>query len=134
MEVVKEHPVITVSQVRSYDEVRDLIANGYAVTIASSQGFSSRRDSDGFAKPYGTWHHQMCILGVDDSYRRPGVLVQNSWGKWNGGPKRNNQPDGSFWVDADVIEKRIFKTGDCCAYSGDDGFEKRVNKLNTRII
>ena len=76
----------------------------------------------------------MCILGVDDSYRRPGVLVQNSWGKWNGGPKRNNQPDGSFWVDADEIERRILKTGDCWAYSGYDGFEKRVHKLNTRII
>lgn len=134
VEIVKDHPVITVSQVRSYNEVRDLIANGYAVTIASSQGFSSRRDSEGFARPQGTWHHQMCILGVDDAYKRPGVLVQNSWGKWNGGPKRNNQPDGSFWVDADDIERKILKTGDCWAYSGYEGFEKRVNKLNTRII
>ena len=92
----KQHPILTVSKVTTYEEVRDLISNGYAVTIASNQGFSSRRDSEGFAAPKGNWAHQMCILGVDDKYKRPGVLVQNSWGKWNAGPKRHNQPDGSF--------------------------------------
>jgi hypothetical protein len=25
-------------------------------------------------------------------------LVQNSWGKWNSGPKVHGQPDGSFWI------------------------------------
>ena len=39
----KKHPVMTVSQVKTYEEVRDLIANGYAVTIASNQGFSSKK-------------------------------------------------------------------------------------------
>lgn len=73
----KQHPVLIASQVRSYNEVRDLIANGYAVTIASNQGFSSKRDSEGFAKPWGSWAHQMCIVGMDDEYRRPGACVQN---------------------------------------------------------
>ena len=116
----------------SYEQVRDLIANGYAVTIASNQGFDSRRDKEGFAKPKGNWAHQMSILGVDDEYKRPGVLVQNSWGRWNGGPKRHDQPDGSFWVDADEIEKRILKKGDSWAFSGYEGFKPRT--LNTRII
>lgn len=128
----KEHPVLTISQVKTYEEVRDLVVNGYAVTIASNQGFSSSRDSEGFAAPKGSWAHQMCILGVDDEYKRPGVLVQNSWGKWNGGPKRHNQPDGSFWVDADEIERRVLKTGDCWGFSGYEGFKPQ--KLNTRII
>ena len=128
----KQHPILTVSKVTTYEEVRDLISNGYAVTIASNQGFSSRRDSEGFAAPKGNWAHQMCILGVDDKYKRPGVLVQNSWGRWNAGPKRHNQPDGSFWVDADEIENRILKKGDSWAFSGYEGFKPR--KLNTRII
>lgn len=73
----KQHPILTASQVRSYEEVRDLVSNGYAVTIASNQGFSSRRDKDGFARPEGSWAHQMCIIAVDDEYKRPGVCVQN---------------------------------------------------------
>lgn len=128
----KEHPVEVVSQVYTYAEVRDLIANGYAVTVASSQGFSSKRDSEGFARPEGTWPHQMAILGVDDSYKRPSVLIQNSWGVWNSGPKRHNQPDGSFWVDADVLEKRMLSKKDSWAFSGYGGFKAR--KLNTRIF
>lgn len=132
LEIAKQHPIQTVSLVKTYEEVRDLISNGYAVTIASMQGFSSKRDSEGFAKPQGTWAHQMSILGVDDSYKRPGVLVQNSWGIWNGGPKRHNQPDGSFWVDAQVLEQNILSKNDSWAFSGYEGFKPR--KLNTRII
>jgi hypothetical protein len=128
----KKHPIQTVSKVTTYEEVRDLITNGYAVTIASMQGFSSKRDSEGFAKPQGSWAHQMSILAVDDEYKRPGVLVQNSWGTWNSGPKRHDQPNGSFWVDAEEIERRILKKGDSWAFSGYEGFKPR--ELNTRII
>lgn len=133
IEITKEHSVVTISQVTTYEEVRDLIFNGYSVTIASNQGFSSNRDDEGFARPKGSWGHQMSILGIDDEYKRPGVLVQNSWGPdWIGGPKRNNQPEGSFWVDAEEIERLVLKTGDCWAFSGYEGFKPQ--KLNTRII
>lgn len=128
----KKHPILTVSKVTKYEEVRDLVSNGYAVTIASNQGFSSKRDSEGFARPQGSWAHQMSILAVDDEYKRPGVLVQNSWGRWNSGPKRHNQPDGSFWVDADEIERRVLSRGDSWAFSGYEGFKPKT--LNTRII
>lgn len=73
-----------------------------------------------------------CVIAVDDEYKRPGVLINNSWGVWNGGPKRHGQPDGSFWVDADEFERRILRAGDSWAFSGYQGFEPR--KLNTRII
>ena len=132
LKISKEHPIAVVSRVDTYEQCRDLVVNGYAVTIASNQGFSSQRDDEGFAKPEGSWAHQMCILAVDDEYRRPGVLVQNSWGIWNSGPKRHNQPDGSFWVDAEDIERRILKEGDSWAFSGYEGFKPK--QLNTRII
>ena len=132
LDIAKQHSILTVSRVDTYEQARDLLANGYAVTVASNQGFSSSRDSEGFAKPEGEWAHQMCLLGVDDNYKRPGVLCMNSWGVWNAGPKRNNQPDGSFWIDADEVEKRMLKVGDCWAFSGYEGFKPR--KLNTRII
>lgn len=132
VDTAKSHPVGIISQVKTYEEVRDLIANGYAVTIASSQGFSSKRDSDGFAKRYGTWQHQMWLCGVDDAYKRPGVCCANSWGQWNSGPKRHDQPEGTFWIDADILERYILKIGDCWAISGYDGFKPQ--KINTRII
>lgn len=132
LNAAKQHPVLTISQVNSYEEVRDLIVNGYAVTIACNQGFSSKRDSEGFARPEGSWAHQQYICAVDDEYKRPGGLVMNSWGAWNSGPKRHNQPDGSYWVDAEELERRVLKTGDCWAISGYEGFKPQ--KLNTRII
>ena len=61
------------------------------------------------------------------------MLFRSSWGaNWIAGPKRNDQPDGSFWVDAEELERRILKTGDCWAFSGYEGFKPRT--INTRII
>jgi len=132
LHIAKQHPILTVSRVDTYEQARDLLSNGYAVTIASNQGFKSTRDEDGFARPKGAWAHAMCLLGVDDSPERPGVLCVNSWGYWNDGPKRLNQPEGSFWIDADVLEENILSEGDSWAYSGYEGFRPRT--LNTRII
>lgn len=126
-----EHPVLIASQVRTWEEVCDLMYNGYAVTIASNQGFKSVRDKEGFAAPEGQWPHQMCLIGYDDEYKRPGALCQNSWGTWNSGPKRHDQPDGSFWIDAEDLERRILKSGDCWAFSGYDGFKPQ--EIDCRI-
>lgn len=130
--IAKEHPIQTVSLVSTYEEVRDLIANGYAVSICSNQGFSAKRDKDGFAKPQGSWAHCMSILGVDDSFSRPAVLIQNSWGTWNSGPKRHDQPDGSFWCDAEVLQRNILSRKDSWAFSGYEGYKPQ--KINTRIV
>ena len=62
-------------------------------------GFSSRRDSNGIAKRSGGWSHAMAWIACDDTherYKETLFLVQNSWGKWNSGPKVHGQPDGSF--------------------------------------
>lgn len=122
--IAREHPVRTVSLVHSYEDVRDANANGYPVTIASMQGFTSMRDEEGFAAPSGSWPHQMVIWATDDEFRRPGCLIMNSWGPgWISGPKRHEQPDGSFWVDADVIDRMVRQFGgDSWAFSQYEGF------------
>lgn len=118
----REHPVRTVSLVTSYEEARDALANGYPVPVCSDQGFEPRRDAQGFARPRGRWGHCMLFLGVDDAPERPGLLVMNSWGPdWIGGPKRHDQPDGSFWVDAEVAD-RMLGAQDSYALSGYVGF------------
>jgi hypothetical protein len=130
---MREHPIRTVSLVTTYEEVRDAISNGYAVTIASACGFMTTRDREGFLKPSGKWPHQMAIIGVDDDYRRPGVLVVNSWGRhWVDGPKRHDQPDGTFWCDADVLEQKILREQDSWVFGDYEGFPPK--KLDLRII
>lgn len=120
--IAKEHPVTTTSQVKTYEEARDAICNGYPVIVCSGQGFTMHRDAEGFAKPHGSWGHCQAFIGADDAYKRPGLLCQNSWGPdWIDGPKRLDQPDGSMWVDADVAD-RMLAEGDSFAFSGFVGY------------
>jgi hypothetical protein len=124
LQMAKLHPVQTIAIVRSWAECRDAIANGYPVIMCSNIGFRYRngRDKDGFLTPGGTWYHAMLIAGIDDSGKRPSALVINSWGsEWVSGPKRLGQPEGSFWVDASVID-RAMKQGDSIAISGYIGY------------
>ena len=120
-EKAQEHQIKTTSLITSIEEARDAITNGYALAVCSSQGFSNKRDDQGFARPKGSWSHGMAWMGVDDSSSRPGFLVCNSWGKWNSGPKRHDQPDGSFWIDYEVAASMISKRGSW-AFSSFDGF------------
>jgi hypothetical protein len=120
----KVHPIGCAAVVNSYEEIRDCIYNGYPVPICSNQGFAQKRDQEGFLAPRGTWNHCMCIVGVDDSPKRPGCLIQNSWPiSWVSGPKRLGQPDGSFWADASVVD-RMVKQGDTVAISAYAGYPK----------
>jgi len=129
--IAREHPVREVTKVTSYEEARDAIANGYPVSVASMQGFASRRDDAGFARASGRWAHQMYFVACDD-VSRPGLLCVNSWGRnWISGPKRHGQPDGSFWVDADVAD-RMLGAGDSFAYASCEGFPRR--KIDYMLI
>lgn len=96
-----KHPVNTTSMVTTVEEARDALANGYALACCSQVGFSSVRDEHGISARKGSWAHAMAWIACDDTreiYDETLFLIQNSWGVWNGGPKRHGQPDGSFWV------------------------------------
>lgn len=123
-QVAKQHPIRQVALVRTFDEAAAAIAAGYPVPVCSGQGFSSRRDAQGFAVPRGSWSHCMCFIGV--RYDRAGLLCLNSWGpKWIDGPKwPEDQPDGSFWVDRATAE-RMLRGEDSFAVSGYEGFPWR---------
>jgi len=121
------HPVKTCAIVRSWEECRDAVANGYPVAMCSNAGFNTKRDKDGFLRrSRRPWYHAMVILGIDDKSRRRGALVQNSWGSdWVSGPTRHDQPAGSFWADASAINYAL-RQGDSIALSGYVGYP-RVN-------
>ena len=85
--LAKEHPVQSVAIVANFEEAAAAIENGYPVPVCSGQGFSTRRDKDGFAAPQGSWSHCMCFIGMRRG-ARPGLLCLNSWGPdWISGPK-----------------------------------------------
>jgi hypothetical protein len=114
----------TVSLVKTVEEARDALANGYALSVCSGYGFSSVRDNKGFARPLGSWSHAMAWIACDDTGSNgPAFLVQNSWGKWNDGghPEWGPIPDGSFLITADVAEKMLKGNG-AYAFSNFDGF------------
>lgn len=123
----KKHQVKTISLINTVEQARDAIANGYCISVCSMSGFSSRRDKYGIAARSGSWAHAMAWIGVDDTheiYKETLFLVQNSWGTWNGGPKRHDQPDGSFWIREKDAANMLNGNGSW-VFSDVDGFPPR---------
>lgn len=135
----KLHLVQTITEVEEYEALRDLLANGYCISSCGSEGFSSDRDENGVSKRRGSWAHALAYLGVDDRdvikqrYGEPLVLVQNSWGAWNGGGRRIlgttiDIPVGSFWAKWSDIKNRYM-----VAVSGVNGWPpKKLRSYGAR--
>ena len=123
----KKHQVKTISLITTIEEARDALANGYAISVCSGYGFSSRRDNNGIAKRGSGWSHAMAWIACDDTNKRFNetlFLVQNSWGKWNSGPKIHEQPDGSFWIREKDARGMLAQQGSW-VFSDVDGFPAR---------
>jgi len=130
----RDHLVRTATDVEDYEQLRDLLANGYCITSCGSEGFSSERDQNGVSSRKGSWAHAMAYLACDDRdvikqvYNEPLVLVQNSWGQWNEGPRRIlgtniDIPIGSFWSRWSDIKNRSM-----IAFSGVNGWPPKKLK------
>ena len=128
LDLSNDHQIKTVSLVRTVEEARDALANGYGVNVCSNYGFSNVRDKKGFAKVSGSWGHSMAWTACDDTNGELAFLVQNSWGKWNDGghPDWGPIPDGSFLIHADVAKGMLAQNG-AYTFSNFDGFP--VQKL-----
>jgi hypothetical protein len=127
VKVAKKHQVKTISLINTIDQARDAIANGYSISVCSNSGFSSRRDKNGIAARSGSWGHAMAWIGMDDTheiYNETLFLVQNSWGVWNNGEKRLDQPDGSFWIRERDAAEMLAQNGSW-VFSDVDGFPPR---------
>lgn len=113
----KKTPARHVTRVSNWDELVAAICSGYAVTIASSQGFTKTTDRECFLAPSGTWMHQMAIVGIKVTGRQ-GACIANSWGenwiRYSGDRWPDDLPKGCFWADRKVIE-RILSQGDSWA-------------------
>ncbi len=123
IDLANDHQIKTVSLVRTIEEARDALANGYGLSVCSNYGFSNKRDKKGIANVSGNWAHAMAWIACDDTGSEPLFLVQNSWGKWNDGghPEWGNIPDGSFLIRAEVAAGMLAANGSY-AFSNFDGF------------
>lgn len=121
----------TATYLKGREQVRDFLAQGYAVMNTSGMGFSSTRNEDGFSQQRGSWAHAQTFLGYDDrewahkKYGQALVLWQNSWGVWNSGPRRVHGtsidiPLGSYWALSSTIDRC-----QCIALSSVAGWPRR---------
>jgi len=90
----RKHKLRSATELDSGESLRDfLYTYGCGVIDCGSQGYSSTRDANGVSKRSGSWSHSMDEEGYDDRpvvkqlYGEPLVLIQNSWGNWNSGPR-----------------------------------------------
>ena len=103
---------------RGWEEVRDIIASGYAISTCGMEAWEMGRDENGVCKrSRGSWAHAMAGIAVDDrpeTHERYGcglVLIQNSWGDVNKGSAKIRGtskfiPPGSFWARWKDMDKR----------------------------
>ena len=127
----REHLMRTATRVKTFNDLRDLLNNGYCISSCGGESFSSKRDENGVSsRTRGGWAHAMAYLAVDDRdvvKRRyngePLILIQNSWGaRWSSGPRRVMDsvleiPLGSFWARWSDIKNRY-----AVAFSGVNGW------------
>jgi hypothetical protein len=128
IDLANDHQIKTVSLIRTIEEARDALTNGYGIAVCSNYGFSNKRDKKGIANVSGNWAHCMAWIACDDTGNEPLFLVQNSWGKWNDGghPEWGTIPDGSFLIRSDAAAGMLSQNGSY-AFSNFDGFP--VQKL-----
>lgn len=124
--VAREHPVQTITQVKSWEEAKRALANGYGIAVCSNQGFSMQRDSRGVARPQGNWGHCMCLDGFHTEGGSEFGHIENSWGpSAHTGPVGWGDPSTSgFWADSVVID-RMLRANDSWAFSAVKGFPAR---------
>jgi hypothetical protein len=144
----------TAARVSTFDAIRDSLAQGRFIHSCGSEGFSNTRDARGVSVRRSSWAHAMAYIGADDRpeivkmYNSPLVLILNSWGNWNSGPREIFDsakyvpsdkkalwtslgivssttgniliPNGSFWAKWTDIQRR-----QCFAFAGLSGWRMK---------
>lgn len=132
--IAREHPVKTVAQMGSGNELWIALGNGYPVPVCSDVGFEGPLPADGLMSPRGSWAHCMLFRGrFTHPTKGKCVVVQNSWGGYLRGIARVTTtdrgevelPEGCFAITLNTAD-RMCKQRDTFALSGFQGFPKRA--------
>jgi hypothetical protein len=122
--LAREHPVKETTQVKSWDEAKKALAQGYGIAVCSGQGFTMQRDERGICYPRGSWSHCMCLDGYHIDGAKEYGHIENSWGpNAHTGPVGWGNPStAGFWAEARVIDRMIRNGDDSWAFSAIQGF------------
>ena len=92
-EALNNNLIRTAARASTFEAARDALGQGRFLSTCGGEGFSNTRDNNGVSSRRGSWAHAMAEIGSDDReetkklYNGPLVLVLNSWGVWNSGPR-----------------------------------------------
>lgn len=92
-EVLNDNLIRTAARASTFEASRDALGQGRFLSTCGGEGYSNTRDENGVSSRRGSWAHAMAEIGADDRdeikklYNGPLVLVLNSWGTWNNGPR-----------------------------------------------
>jgi len=126
-----KYPVQTVAPIRSTQDAKAALVNGYPITIASMFGTRTIRRQGSPAvnvAEYDTqWAHQMSI---NECWDHPTLgllfLVQNNWGPDAHPAPSQEEPPGSFYVRENTLARVLSERGtECYAFSAFRGFPAR---------
>lgn len=132
IEYGKKNLVKTTTFIRTYEELRDVIAQGNCVATCGSEAWSGSRNEDGVAaRKFGTWAHALMYGAVDDravtikKYGEPLIQIQNSWGEGYLSGSRTILgtnlmiPKGSFWSRwSDCKNRQMIAFSACAGWPG----------------
>lgn len=99
--------VTAMVRAKSAQELADGLASGGVVCQSDSQGYTMRRDAEGFCRPEGTWYHYQVRSGVVVTPRgRKGFAYDQSWGDTvPEGPLLPGWPGNCFGIDWNVQDQ-----------------------------
>lgn len=125
------HPVKTAAPIRTTDELKAALQNGYPCTIAGTFGTKTIRPQGtpavNVAEWDDTWPHQQWI---DEAWDHPTLGTIYRWGN-NWGPKAHpsptqDEPFGGFYLVEKTMAKVLSSRGaECYAFSAFLGFPSR---------
>lgn len=114
-------------RVKTTEELKDLMANGYFGHCGFGHGVTSYGDP--IAKLRGSTAHDVCILGYDDTrefFKECVFIWDQSWGNWstveNLPEAYKPWPEGGYILTERDTQRQI-DSGEMCVFVDTDGFD-----------
>lgn len=128
----KKHVIQSAARLKSWQECKAALVNGYPITLASNWGGQMNPPIKGnppiiINSRVTSWAHQMSCLGWAMHPEFNDIFwIQNSWGQSHGtSPGHYGEPAGGFWISSKDMEW-ICRDGEVFAISNFAGFPAQV--------
>ncbi len=126
----KQNKVGLIRQIRSVQDAKDALFNGYALSSGQYAAWSAQpNDKHVHRRVSPGWSHAMATVGFDDTksfWPSTVFFIVNSWGQWNQPPKEWPK-DAPAWVPGMIVTTEedwevCVRSEDCYVYGNVDGF------------